>query len=186
MYPLCTRCCGVALDPEGYYLLDPPTTTYISLFQPKKGIRHLSLSFFNTIQGISLPKWKEQKEDGKDPVWNNLGVGWWRTLATAHRGVGGGGWITWVLNKDICGIVIRTWSWTKVSKMLELTWAGQHVLITLAKGGIKRWRGNVSSKSVCLGNKCRSENLTFVILFCIYTRCFLGKVNPWLKRKADV
>ena len=68
--------------------------------------------------------------------------------------------------------------------MPELTWAGKHALTALAKGGTKEGKGNISSKNVCLGNKCRSEKLTFVILFCVYKWSSSWDSKPMIEKES--
>ena len=57
-------------------------------------------------------------------------------------------------------------------------------MTALAKGGTKEGRGNISSKNVCLGNKCRSEKLTFVILFCVYKWRSSWESKPMIEKES--
>lgn len=57
-------------------------------------------------------------------------------------------------------------------------------MTALAKGGTKEGRGNISSKNVCMGNKCRSEKLTFVILFCVYKWRSSWESKPMIEKES--
>ena len=87
-------------------------------------------------------------------------------------------------HKDICGITVRKLQLCRIFQNAGADLSRKACIDCLAKGGTKEGRGNIGSKNVCLGNKCRSEKLTFVILFCVYKWHSSWESKPMIEKES--